>query len=82
MFATSDQKAAVDLLAKIHRETPKINPKVKEITDVQMPEFNEIQEEMSEAVTFKHTPNKFMKYMDTNMEKYVILIALCLFNNL
>lgn len=70
MFATSDQKAAVDLLAKIHREAPKVNPKVKEITDVQMPDFNEVQEEMSDAVTFKHTPNKFMKYMDTSMEKF------------
>jgi len=60
----------VDLLSKIHREDTKVSPLVKETTKVGMYDFNETKEHISEALTFKSSPGKFMKYMDTGIEKF------------
>lgn len=70
-FAKSEKKHAVDLIGKIHREEPKYPPEIKKVADVKMPTFSETLEEgEEEAKTLKYSPNKFMKYMDTSMEKF------------
>jgi len=69
-FSSQHYRDAVDLLDKIQTLEPKISPEVKKLTKIDIPEFMERKQEISEALTFKHTPNKFMKYMDTSMEKF------------
>lgn len=51
-------------------EEGKISPKIKSVTKDEMPDFSLAKDEISEAVTFKGHPTKFMKYMDTSMEKF------------
>ena len=48
----------------------KYSPEIKKVVDNKMPEFNEQFEEPSKENTLKYAPNKFMKYMDTSMEKF------------
>lgn len=69
-FSKSEKKKALDLVGKIHREDVKYSPEIKKVVDSKMPEFNEQFEEPSEENTLKYAPNKFMKYMDTSMEKF------------
>ena len=69
-YFSSTQKQAIELLDKIHREESKISPNIKRATKVDVPQFNEKAVEVSEEVTFKHSPGKFMKYMDTSLEKF------------
>lgn len=67
---STNYSQALDLLSKIHYAESKISPEIKKVTKVDMPNFNERTENISEALTFKHSPNKFMRYMDTSMEKF------------
>lgn len=69
-FSKSEKKKALDLVGKIHREDVKYSPEIKKVADSKIEEFNELIEEPSEAKTLKYAPNKFMKYMDTSMEKF------------
>ena len=69
-FTKVEKKKAVELVGKIHREDVKYSPEIKRVADSKMKEFNEQTDEISDANTLKYSPSKFMKYMDTSMEKF------------